>query len=111
MKLSLTSRETCQVLEECAADPSHQPAIYAAFIREIARKTRETRASSPAPATAQAAAMALLNGQGQGMMNPTAVVNAVYDPQLMSQTTDWQPDPMTFDAAQFQFIPQGGDMM
>ncbi|ODN99152.1 hypothetical protein I350_07310 [Cryptococcus amylolentus CBS 6273] len=35
--------EMADVLEECAVDPSHQPAIYAAFIREIVRKTKELR--------------------------------------------------------------------
>ncbi|WVR07996.1 hypothetical protein IAU60_005039 [Kwoniella sp. DSM 27419] len=35
--------EMADILETCAVDPSHQPAIYAAFIREIVRKTRELR--------------------------------------------------------------------
>ncbi|KAK8849735.1 hypothetical protein IAR55_005070 [Kwoniella newhampshirensis] len=35
--------EMADILEDCAVDPSHQPAIYAAFIREIVRKTRELR--------------------------------------------------------------------
>ncbi|OXC82963.1 hypothetical protein J005_05079 [Cryptococcus neoformans] len=35
--------EIADILEDCAADPSHQPAIYAAFIREIVRKTKDMR--------------------------------------------------------------------
>jgi hypothetical protein len=102
------------VLENCAVDPSHQPAIYAAFIREIVRKTKETRASSPAPAaSAQMAAAALLNGSGnmQQNNNNNSNTNAMYDPQLMGETADWQPDLLNMEAAQFAFIPQGGDMM
>ncbi|WVQ84810.1 hypothetical protein IAT38_006967 [Cryptococcus sp. DSM 104549] len=37
--------EMADILEDCAVDPSHQPAIYAAFIREIVRKTKEMRHS------------------------------------------------------------------
>ena len=40
------------ILEDCATDPSHQPAIYAAFIREIIRKTREARIKSTYPSRA-----------------------------------------------------------
>jgi hypothetical protein len=99
------------ILENCAVDPSHQPAIYAAFIREIVRKTRETRATSPTPHAAAAAAAASLLSNGQGTMNPSAV-NQVYDPQLLSETANWQPgDVINLEATQFQFIPQGGDMM
>jgi len=103
------------ILEQCAVDPTHQPAIYSAFIREIVRKTRESRAGETAPtATAAAAAPANVNGNGgaNGTMDPTAMTNALYDPQLLGEAATWQPgDMMVTEPAQFQFIPQGGDMM
>ena len=113
------------ILEQCAVDPTHQPAIYSAFIREIVRKTRESRAGESAPtSTAAAAASAIVNGTGNGngngsgngdahgTMDPTAMSNALYDPQLLGEAASWQPgDLMATEAAQFQFIPQGGDMM
>lgn len=45
--------EVADILEDCAADPSHQPAIYAAFIREIVRKTKDMRhgGTTTAPAS------------------------------------------------------------
>jgi hypothetical protein len=68
--MSSLSSEMADILENCATDPSHQPAIYAAFIREIIRKTREarirstypSRAGSPAPG----AGAAILGGIGAG---------------------------------------------
>ena len=90
------------ILEDCAADPSHQPAIYAAFIREIVRKTQDDRANSPAPVTSVVA------GEVQP---PTAA--PMYDPQLMEQTATWQPGDLvpSQEGPQFAFVPQGGDMM
>ena len=73
------------VLENCAVDSSHQPAIYAAFIREIVRKTRDSRRAPTPPADEPA-----------------------YDPQLMADA--WHPG-TDIEAAQFTFVPQGGDMM
>lgn len=89
------------ILEDCAADPSHQPAIYATFIREIVRKTRDVRAGSPIPANP------VLNGDQQ------PAHGQVYDPQLLEQTASWQPGDLLpgQEGAQFAFIPQGGDMM
>ncbi|KAK4688546.1 hypothetical protein P7C73_g1570, partial [Tremellales sp. Uapishka_1] len=90
--------EVADVLEDCAADASHQPAIYAAFIREIVRKTREarqqpSRIASPVP----------VNGE------PPA---PIYDPSLLEQTASWQPgDLLPSQESHFSFIPQGGDMM
>ncbi|ORY34671.1 fungal-specific transcription factor domain-domain-containing protein [Naematelia encephala] len=95
--------EMADVLEDCAVDASHQPAIYAAFIREIVRKTKEarrgptappTRVGSPTPGNEQ-----LANGETQTL-----------DPSLLDQTATWQPDDM-LEGQQFTFIPQGGDMM
>lgn len=103
------SSEVADLLEECAIDPSHQPAIYAAFIREIVRKTRESRLL---PGSSRAGSPAL-NGQNLDMLNTTTGGQAVqppsgqvYDPTLMG---DWQGEAL--DAPQFTFIPQGGDMM
>jgi hypothetical protein len=89
------------ILESCAADPSHQPAIYAAFIREIVRKTRDDHAGSPIPATSS------VNGDQVAPPGP------IYDPQLMDQTANWQPGDLlpSQEGAQFAFVPQGGDMM
>ena len=102
-------REMADILEDAAADPTHQPAIYAAFVREIARKTREARGSRAATPAHTAIAAAL---NGTGTMDPSAANSAVYDPQLMGQTASWQPgDTATAEGTQFQFIPQGGDMM
>jgi hypothetical protein len=102
-------------LEECAVDASHQPAIYAAFIREIVRKTKESRMM---PGSSRAGSPGV-NGNGQtiDMLNTTTGGqfgqqqqpnnNQVYDPTLMG---DWGAEGM--DAVpQFTFIPQGGDMM
>ena len=105
--------EVADLLEECAVDPSHQPAIYAAFIREIVRKTKEARLH---PGSSRAGSPAvngqnfdLLNtttgGQGQGQIAQPPV-GQVYDPTLMG---DWGNEQM--DVPQFTFIPQGGDMM
>lgn len=103
--------EVADLLEECAVDPSHQPAIYAAFIREIVRKTREAKLL---PGSSRAGSP-IINGQNVDMMNtttggqmgqPAPQQGQVYDPTLMG---DWQNEGM--DAPQFTFIPQGGDMM
>ena len=93
--------EMADVLESCAADPSHQPAIYAAFIREIVRKTKEARPSSPQPA----------NTASNVEQPPPSAPNL--DPQLLDQTATWQSGNVAPDqeSKQFAFIPQGGDMM
>jgi hypothetical protein len=96
------------ILEDCAVDPLHQPAIYAAFIREIVRKTKESRAepsraASPVQPGAGVAASAT-NGT-------TLAADAMYDPQLLAETSTWQPSDMINDNPQFTFVPQGGDMM
>ena len=104
MLLTGMGREMADILENCAMDPSHQPAIYAAFIREIVRKTRETRASSPIPA------IQTLTGMN-GTIDPS-ITGQAYDPQLLNQTADWQSgDLLGGEGSQFTFIPQGGDMM
>lgn len=73
------SSEMADHLEDCATDPSHQPAIYAAFIREIVRKTREARNPQPvsahpsragSPTSGHPGAGASAGGIG-GMMNGT----------------------------------------
>jgi hypothetical protein len=116
-------------LEGCATDPSHQPAIYSAFIREIVRKTKEarnpippsarpSRAGSPTgmngtidPALTKGyhshgnqlngmAAIAQHQHQGQGQDQ------GVYDPVLLDEANWGGVEP-----GQFTFIPQGGDMM
>ena len=99
------------VLENCAVDPTHQPAIYSAFIREIVRKTRDSRSAENLSGVV-AAATAVVNGTAAGAA-ATAMANAMYDPQLMSETANWQPGDQMMgpETAQFQFIPQGGDMM
>ena len=103
--------EVADLLEECAIDPSHQPAIYAAFIREIVRKTKESRLQ---PGSSRAGSPAI-NGQNFDLLNTTTggqgqmaqpPVGQVYDPTLMG---DWGNE--TMEAPQFTFIPQGGDMM
>ncbi|WWC95401.1 hypothetical protein V866_002263 [Kwoniella sp. B9012] len=58
--------EMADILEDCAVDPSHQPAIYAAFIREIVRKTRELRHGPSA--TAPTSPGTLLSQQIHGTM-------------------------------------------
>jgi hypothetical protein len=90
------------ILEGCATDPSHQPAIYAAFIREIIRKTREarirstypSRAGSPVPGnglsgTPITTGLTPAGGAGSGgvdFMNTTAgmlpITNGTIDPNL-----------------------------
>jgi len=99
------------ILENCAVDPTHQPAIYSAFIREIVRKTRDSRSAENLSGVV-AAATAVVNGTGANT-NATTMANAMYDPQLLSETVNWQPgDHFTgSETTQFQFIPQGGDMM
>jgi hypothetical protein len=92
-------------------DPSHQPAIYAAFIREIVRKTKESRTMPNSSRAGSPNANA--NGQTIDMMNTTTgtfgqpASGQVYDPTLMG---DWQGE-QTDQVPQFTFIPQGGDMM
>ncbi|EIW71458.1 hypothetical protein TREMEDRAFT_67782 [Tremella mesenterica DSM 1558] len=95
--------EVENILESCAVDPSHQPAIYAAFIREIVRKTRELRRGP----SAQPSRMSSPDVMGNG--DPTGQQGQVYDPQLMDQA--WSQSQSDVETAQFQFIPQGGDMM
>jgi hypothetical protein len=120
--------EIADLLEDCAMDPSHQPAIYAAFIREIVRKTRESRQRSTFPSRAGSPSVAGLtgngHGHGQGQNGMHGVVNEqVYDPQLLDQTWDTGAILAATHAnsnghgqglnehAQFSYIPQGGDMM
>jgi hypothetical protein len=102
--------EVADLLEECAVDPSHQPAIYAAFIREIVRKTKESRTM---PNSSRAGSPAV-GGPAIDMMNTTTgsqfaqpQAGQVYDPTLMG---DWQGEAVDH-GPQFTFIPQGGDMM
>lgn len=99
------------MLENCAVDPTHQPAIYSAFIREIVRKTRDSRSAENLSGVV-AAATAVVNGTGVNT-SASAMANAMYDPQLLSETANWQPGDqmMAPESTQFQFIPQGGDMM
>jgi hypothetical protein len=111
-QLSLLS-EVADLLEECAVDPSHQPAIYAAFIREIVRKTRESRmlpnssrAGSPT-GNGNSQTIDMLNTTTGGSFGQPQQNNQVYDPTLMG---DWNGEAMD-TVPQFTFIPQGGDMM
>lgn len=96
----LVDRETAEILENGAIDPSHQPAIYAAFIREIVRKTKEARLPDPG-AEASSAQETSANGI------TLAGDQGVYDPQLLNE--NWSGDLM--EGVQFAFVPQGGDMM
>nr|XP_019043474.1 hypothetical protein I302_08052 [Kwoniella bestiolae CBS 10118]OCF22404.1 hypothetical protein I302_08052 [Kwoniella bestiolae CBS 10118] len=125
--------EMADILEDCAVDPSHQPAIYAAFIREIVRKTRELRHGSTT--TAPTSPGTLLSQQIHGTMatghpiaiapvagtvgtdHSTAVAAAVaavaaaanqnntgvYDPQLLDQHANWQPGDLLPGHAETQF--------
>jgi hypothetical protein len=121
-------REMADHLEQCATDPSHQPAIYAAFIREIVRKTKEarnpppsahpSRPSSPGGEANGTIDPSLTKGYGNGMNGMTAIANAntraqqqapeqgAYDPALLDDA-NWS----GMEPPQFTFIPQGGDMM
>lgn len=97
--------EMADILEDCAVDPSYQPAIYAAFIREIVRKTKDARRGPTAPPSrvgSPTLAAVLGNGDHQ---------QPIYDPQLLDQTANWQPGDMLPEGQQFTFVPQGGDMM
>lgn len=115
-------------LEDCATDPSHQPAIYAAFIREIVRKTKEAR--NPPPPT-RPGSPGEMNGtidptltkgyggnQGGAGLNGMPALSGdqnhhamggdggIYDPALLDDA-NWT----GMEPPQFTFIPQGGDMM
>jgi hypothetical protein len=97
--------EVAEILEDCAVDPSHQPAIYAAFIREIVRKTREHRrgpSAHPSRAVSRAGSP-LPNGSA-----PVSHDHNVFDPALIGEGS-WPSDMLS--ETQFAFIPQGGDMM
>lgn len=100
--------EVADILEDCAVDPSHQPAIYAAFIREIVRKTRDFQrrggGSGHASRGASRPGSPQPNGSGQAANN-----EHVFDPSLIGEGT-WPTD-MLNSETQFAFIPQGGDMM
>lgn len=74
------------------------------------RDSRASRAGSHDSHAAAAAAAASLLTNGQGTMNPSAV-SQMYDPELMGEIANWQPEDLMNLEAQFQFIPQGGDMM
>lgn len=106
--------EIVDILEEHAVDASHQPAIYAAFIRQIVFRTKEqrngqaSRAGSPTAATLMQASAGL---NGTLFNNQQATGDQAYDPQLMGQTADWHPGNDLLEAQHFTFIPQGGDMM
>ena len=122
--------EMADILEGCAVDPSHQPAIYAAFIREIVRKTKEARLVPSSPTSAPTF-MPMINGHGNGngdnnnsiisgtpvdpsLSTPTPVLSTgMYDPQLLGDPNNWPggTDLMGPEGTQFAFIPQGGDMM
>jgi hypothetical protein len=100
-----TVTEVADILEDCAMDPSHQPAIYAAFIREIVRKTRDHRRGPSAHPSRQVsrAGSPLPNGSSA----PVATEH-VFDPALIGEGS-WPADMLS--ETQFAFIPQGGDMM
>ena len=98
------------VLEGCAVDASHQPAIYAAFIREIVRKTRESRMAAT-DALPDASTLLDLNGDALSALNGFENSGAL-DPTLLNDAANWTgPDMLSVDGQQFAFIPQGGDMM
>lgn len=100
------------VLEQAAVDTSHQPAIYAAFIREIVRKTKEGRRTDGQSSRVGSPGMQENFG---GIVNgavDAALGDGMYDPQLMDPNgSSWQTGDMGDQAAQFAFVPQGGDMM
>lgn len=117
-------------LEDCATDPSHQPAIYSAFIREIVRKTKEARNPIPPSARPSRAGSPsgglngtidptltkgyMSHGQGSNQLNGMAAIaqqhqnqdSGIYDPALLDEA-NWGGG----EVGQFTFIPQGGDMM
>jgi hypothetical protein len=73
------------ILEDCAADPSHQPAIYAAFIREIVRKTKESRTRGQSNFPSRAASPGVGGGGGHGGGGGMgAMLNGTIDPNLTS---------------------------
>lgn len=101
--------EVADILEDCAMDPSHQPAIYAAFIREIVRKTKEARrhggSTHPSRAVSRAG-----SPTPKGAGNAAPAQEHVFDPALLNEG-NWPSGDMLSHETQFAFIPQGGDMM
>lgn len=96
--------EVADILEDCAVDPSHQPAIYAAFIREIVRKTKDHRRGPSTHPSRQ------VSRAGSPMPNGSGTVpnEHMFDPALIGEGA-WPSDMLS--ETQFAFIPQGGDMM
>lgn len=105
-KVTLIVSEIADVFERTAVDPNHQPAIYAAFIRAIIRKTREAPKESAVNSIDQPVlAMPMSDLQGLN-----------YDHQPMMDPGQWNSQPLNMmpihnGHSQFSFIPQGGDMM
>lgn len=98
-----TVTEVADILEECAVDPSHQPAIYAAFIREIVRRTRDQKHGRTSTHPSRAVSRA-------GSPAPNGGAEHVFDPSLLSEGP-WPNSDLLHNETQFAFIPQGGDMM
>jgi hypothetical protein len=96
--------EVADILENCAVDSSHQPAIYSAFIREIVRKTREGR-RGPSAHPSRVASRA-----GSPAPNGNAESGQMFDPALLNEV-NWPHGDVLGGETQFAFIPQGGDMM
>lgn len=102
--------EMADVLEQAAVDTSHQPAIYAAFIREIVRKTKEGRRTDGQ--SSRVGSPGMQDGFGGLANGAVDLGDGMYDPQLMDpNNSSWQAGDMGDQAAQFAFVPQGGDMM
>lgn len=104
------SSDIADVLEGCAVDPSHQPAIYAAFIREIIRKTRESPKEN---GTLDQQVLAMPMGELQGAHydnQPLVDPSGMWNPQAMSHM-GMPMNSGTHSHSQFGFVHQGGDMM
>nr|ODN92572.1 hypothetical protein L203_00851 [Cryptococcus depauperatus CBS 7841] len=127
--------EVADILEDCAVGPSHQPAIYSAFIREIVRKTKEIRhgtvtaPTSPGGHTTanlmhgigtdQSISVNLVDDTASGAASAASTrtnamdgeaSNEAFDPSLINHHTNWHPDVLPHET-QFTFIPPGGDML
>lgn len=99
--------EVADILEDCAVDASHQPAIYSAFIREIVRKTREGRR---APSAHPSRAASRVGSPAPNGGAADAASGHMFDPALLNEN-NWPHGDILGGETQFAFIPQGGDMM
>lgn len=93
--------EVADILEDCAVDSSHQPAIYSAFIREIVRKSKGSASVHASRAVSRVGSPAPNGADASGHM---------FDPALLNES-NWPHGDILGGETQFAFIPQGGDMM